>query len=178
MVQIICTSLQTDNHASTSPLNILQARCSFWRPTNSVKALKATCIKFTTKRQLSDVVTDSNNTTDTAIHTDCKQTRPQTSYVPGNHLVLHIPLVLQHLARDACDFRFVVEIAWKCIELLTAQLRIFALTISFSKTWWNVNGYLPIISVLWDQRTCLTAPVHNMLCDTFFSTIILPHPSR
>jgi len=38
-VQIICTSLQIDNHASTSPL-------SFYRPyvlmlTNSVKALKA-----------------------------------------------------------------------------------------------------------------------------------------
>ena len=39
--QIICTSLQTDNHASTSSLNLLQAGCSSWRPTNSVKALKA-----------------------------------------------------------------------------------------------------------------------------------------
>ena len=33
--------IQTDNHASTSSLNFLQARCSFWRPSNSVKALKA-----------------------------------------------------------------------------------------------------------------------------------------
>jgi len=38
--QIICTSLQTENHVSTLSLNILQAGCSFWRPTNSVKALK------------------------------------------------------------------------------------------------------------------------------------------
>ena len=36
----VCTSLQTDNHASTSPL-FLQAGCPSCRPTNSVKALKA-----------------------------------------------------------------------------------------------------------------------------------------
>jgi len=32
-MQIICTSLQTDNHASTSPFNFTG------RPTNSIKAL-------------------------------------------------------------------------------------------------------------------------------------------
>jgi len=37
----VCTSLQTDNHASTSPLSILQAGFPSCRPTNSVKALKA-----------------------------------------------------------------------------------------------------------------------------------------
>jgi len=37
----VCTSLQTDNHASTSPLRFLQAGCPSCRPTNSVKALKA-----------------------------------------------------------------------------------------------------------------------------------------
>ena len=37
----VCTSLQTDNHASTSPLSSLQAGCCSCRPTNSVKALKA-----------------------------------------------------------------------------------------------------------------------------------------
>jgi len=42
-MQIICTSLQTDNHASTSSLNVLQAGCCFWHQTNSVKALKAIC---------------------------------------------------------------------------------------------------------------------------------------
>jgi len=36
----ICTSLQTDNHASTSPLKFLQAECLSCCPTNSVKALK------------------------------------------------------------------------------------------------------------------------------------------
>jgi len=36
----LCTSLQTENHASTSPLSFLQA-CPSCRPTNSVKALKA-----------------------------------------------------------------------------------------------------------------------------------------
>jgi len=39
-MQIICTSLQTDNHASTSPLNFLQVGCSSWWPTNIIKAPK------------------------------------------------------------------------------------------------------------------------------------------
>ena len=37
----VCTSLQTDNHASTTPLCFLQAGCPSCCPTNSVKALKA-----------------------------------------------------------------------------------------------------------------------------------------
>ena len=48
----VCTSLQTDNHASTPPFCFLQAGCPSCRPANRVKALKAirlTCIK-TTKR--------------------------------------------------------------------------------------------------------------------------------
>jgi len=39
----VCTSLKTDNHASTPPLSFLQAGCPSCRPTNSVKALKAHC---------------------------------------------------------------------------------------------------------------------------------------
>jgi len=35
----VCTSLHTDNHASTPPLKFLQARCPSCRPTNSIKAL-------------------------------------------------------------------------------------------------------------------------------------------
>jgi len=37
----VCTSLQADNHARTPPLSFLQAGCPSCRPTNSVKALKA-----------------------------------------------------------------------------------------------------------------------------------------
>ena len=37
----VCTSHQTDNHASISLLSFLQARCPSCCPTNSVKALKA-----------------------------------------------------------------------------------------------------------------------------------------
>ena len=37
----VCTSLQTENHASTPPLSFLQAGCPSCHPTNSVKALKA-----------------------------------------------------------------------------------------------------------------------------------------
>ena len=46
-MQIICTSLKEDNHASTSSLIILQARCSSWCPTNSVRTLKALKIQST-----------------------------------------------------------------------------------------------------------------------------------
>ena len=37
----VCTSLQTDNHASNPPLSFLQAGCPSCHPTNSVKALSA-----------------------------------------------------------------------------------------------------------------------------------------
>jgi len=37
----VCTSLQTDNYASTPPLSFLQAGCLSCRPTNSIKELKA-----------------------------------------------------------------------------------------------------------------------------------------
>ena len=39
----VCTTLQTDNHASTPPLSFVQAGCPSFRPTNSLKALKAFC---------------------------------------------------------------------------------------------------------------------------------------
>ena len=38
-----CTSLQTDNHASTPPLSFLQAGCPTYCPTNGIKA--PTCFK-------------------------------------------------------------------------------------------------------------------------------------
>jgi len=37
----VCTSLQTDNLASTPPVSFLLAACPSSHPTNSVKALKA-----------------------------------------------------------------------------------------------------------------------------------------
>ena len=36
----VCTSLQTDNHASIPPLSFLLAKCPSYCPTNSVKALE------------------------------------------------------------------------------------------------------------------------------------------
>jgi len=35
----VCTSLQTDSHASTPPLSFFTGRMPFCRPTNSVNAL-------------------------------------------------------------------------------------------------------------------------------------------
>jgi len=37
----VCTLLQTDNNTGTPPLSFLQAGCPSCRPTNSIKALKA-----------------------------------------------------------------------------------------------------------------------------------------
>jgi len=37
----VCTSLQTDNHASTPPLSFLQAGCPFCRQPTASKQLKA-----------------------------------------------------------------------------------------------------------------------------------------
>ena len=51
----VCTSLQTDNHASTPPLGFFfQARCRSCRPTNSVKALKEKLVSTVDK-----ILTDS-----------------------------------------------------------------------------------------------------------------------
>jgi len=41
----VCTSLQTDNLASTPPLSFLQAGCPSCRPTNSVKAMEVSSVK-------------------------------------------------------------------------------------------------------------------------------------
>jgi len=53
----VCTSLQTDKHASTSLQVFLQAGCPSFRPTNNVKALKAqtdnhasTCVPLSTEQ--------------------------------------------------------------------------------------------------------------------------------
>ena len=48
----VCTSLQTDNHANTSLLSFLQAGYPSCRPTNSIKALKATVQKILVRQVL------------------------------------------------------------------------------------------------------------------------------
>jgi len=57
----VCTSLQTDNNASTSPLSFLQAGCPSCRPTNSVKALKAQYSFTITHRMLYHAVNRPHN---------------------------------------------------------------------------------------------------------------------
>ena len=57
----VCTSLQTDNHASTPPLSFLQAGCASCHPTNSVKALMAFIfhVKLVRKLHVSEVTARS-----------------------------------------------------------------------------------------------------------------------
>jgi len=67
-MQIICTSLQTDNHANTSSLNFLQAGCSSRHPADSVKSADGKNIDHRTQYILSarsdmtDVDTDAGET--------------------------------------------------------------------------------------------------------------------
>jgi len=44
----VCTSLQTDNHASTPPLSFLQAGCPSCRPTTNVESTEG----FSTLQQV------------------------------------------------------------------------------------------------------------------------------
>ena len=92
----VCTSLQTDNHASTSPLSFLRAGCPSCRPTNSVKALKALIIIIIINRFVwrSKVVTSEATishaltcirqcTTTTTSHTApplCAESDPATTF--------------------------------------------------------------------------------------------------
>jgi len=42
----VCTSLQTDSHASTPPLSFLQAGCLSCLPTNNIKAVKVEALNL------------------------------------------------------------------------------------------------------------------------------------
>jgi len=48
----VCTSLQTDIHASNPPLSFAQAGRSSCRPTNSVKAPKAVDVTLETRQKV------------------------------------------------------------------------------------------------------------------------------
>jgi len=60
----VCTSLQTDNHASTTPLSFLQTGCPSCRSTNSVKALKAHRMFYKVTANLT-LSTEQNNVFET-----------------------------------------------------------------------------------------------------------------
>ena len=74
-MQVICTQLQTDNHASTPPLSFLQAGCPSCRPTNSVKALKDKALKakaLISYTQRNKIKTVQYTTTHKKTNTTCK----------------------------------------------------------------------------------------------------------
>jgi len=77
----VCTSLQTDNDASTPPLCFLQAGCPSCRPTNSIKALKA---QVELNRFLFQSVTEVCFFCNTACSVDCIQRDAPVS-VSGRH---------------------------------------------------------------------------------------------
>jgi len=79
-MQIICTSFQTDHHASTPALSFLQAGCPSCHPTNSVKALKAIYWQWLV---ISKCMKE--------LSTICKSLQNLESYIFAENL-LHVPL--------------------------------------------------------------------------------------
>ena len=79
----VCTLLQTDNHVSTPPLSFLQAGCPSCRPTNSVKALKATActIKVKTNLDLNEARDDGVLGCSGISWTICKQSGPRSRQI-------------------------------------------------------------------------------------------------
>ena len=69
----VCTSLQSDNHASTPPLSFLEAGCPSCRPTNSVKALKAMC--FYRWQQINEVRQETVRQWAAAVAVRCTRAR-------------------------------------------------------------------------------------------------------
>ena len=61
----ICTSLQTDNHASTPPLSFLQAGYPSSRPTSSIKVLKAKAhtVEYSSEKLLDLFLSNSSTRT-------------------------------------------------------------------------------------------------------------------
>ena len=93
-MQIIRTVLQSDNHSSTLSLNYLQAICSFWRPTNSVKALKAITTAMTVIHKYERRFTHNN-----------------TVYI--HHFVKNLNSILNFSDDNAtCDVFLVLWITW------------------------------------------------------------------
>jgi len=64
----VCTAHQTDNHASTPPLNFLQAGCPSCHPTNNVKALKAALHHITDKKNFKKPLGPFYQTDDTIVY--------------------------------------------------------------------------------------------------------------
>jgi len=52
----VCTSLQTDNHASTPPLSFLQAGYPSCRPTNSVKRTEGISPHITVSQKYTSIM--------------------------------------------------------------------------------------------------------------------------
>ena len=91
----VCTSLRTDNHASTPPLSFLQAGCPSCRPTNSVKALSSSIISYKSA---------SRSLTELRVHLTRQTTRH----------ALHVATSIQNTS-DEIDFNIHVVLTFRPI---------------------------------------------------------------
>ena len=82
----VCTSLQTDNYASTPPLSFLQAGCPSCRPTNSVKAkYDYKKIDYPTKASVASCVRT------TALGTVCPSSTASSVPLSTSHRLHEVP---------------------------------------------------------------------------------------
>ena len=91
-MQIICASLQTDNHASTSSVRFLRAGYPAWHPTNSVKALP---------------VTDVNYTKTCKPASKCTQTHTHTLFFPVKILLLSVSRLTENQVINSGNYKCV-----------------------------------------------------------------------
>ena len=115
----VCTSLQTDNHASTPPLCFLQAGCPSCRPTNSVKALKAS----TAKQQEVFIFTCSKHSSITTVHNVITFT--ELMWCSRTRLWMSVCLKRRMQNKHCwcyCDQRWRNAFSWECISSLTFTL--------------------------------------------------------
>ena len=86
----VCTSLQTDNHASTPPLSFLQAGCPSCRPTNSVKTLNQPTNNFICKKkQIKHSLKQEHQGTENALHLQVSQNNSTTTQLRRITLMGH-----------------------------------------------------------------------------------------
>jgi len=138
IMQAICTSLQTDSHTNTSSLEFLQAGCSSWRPTNSVKALKA-CIIMQVKCFTARVPTALS---DLALYMAPRLLRAFRSYSDFSRFFC---LALDHCNKTLSEFFFaklscIIRNRPICVCDLRLQIFVLCLLSACKKTeWWGAG---------------------------------------
>ena len=160
-MQVVCTSLQTDNHASTSSLKILRAGCTSCCPTNSIKALK-----------------EFQSTEETV-----RVQKPIQIYIKATNL--HKAILIQ-LPDNVC----LVATLYSAVSSTLLKKQLYLGWLERRSTPVIFNHLLSLVdvfpssfhgSIWWSgtdaavgSTTCDTTTPHNWISQTFFATLLAP----